>query len=91
MLASLSPQKLFRRELLDRHGIRFPEGKVRLEDGIMVTRCYLASRRTAVTADYDYYFLHARRRRQHQLRAHESDRVYGFRREDRFAYRARPP
>ena len=60
MLASLSPQKLFRRELLDRHGIRFPEGKVRLEDGIMVTRCYLASRRTAVTADYDYYFLHAR-------------------------------
>lgn len=60
MLASLSPQKLFRRELLDRHGIRFPEGKVRLEDGIMVTRCYLASRRTAVAADYDYYFLHAR-------------------------------
>lgn len=60
VLASLSPQKLFRRDLLDRHDIRFPEGKVRLEDGIMVTRCCLASRRIAVAAVYDYYFLHAR-------------------------------
>ncbi len=60
ILATLSPQKLIRRELLDSHGIRFPEGRIRLEDGMMLTRCYLASRRTAILADYDYYFIRRR-------------------------------
>ncbi|UNK45882.1 glycosyltransferase family 2 protein [Arthrobacter sulfonylureivorans] len=60
ILGTLSPQKLIRRELLDTHGIRFPEGKVRLEDGMMLTRCYLASRRNAIAADYDYYFIRTR-------------------------------
>lgn len=57
---TLSPQKMIRRELLDRHGIRFPEGKVRLEDGMMLTRCYLASGRNSILADYDYYFIRTR-------------------------------
>lgn len=60
ILATLSPQKLIRRELLDSHGFRFPEGKVRLEDGMLLTRCYLASRRNAIAADYDYYFIRTR-------------------------------
>lgn len=46
-LESLSPQKLFRRELLEREHLRFPEGKVRLEDGIFVTQAYLAAERIA--------------------------------------------
>ncbi|WP_139186829.1 glycosyltransferase family 2 protein [Arthrobacter crystallopoietes] len=32
ILGTLSPQKMFRRSMLDQHDIRFPEGKVRLED-----------------------------------------------------------
>lgn len=60
ILGTLSPQKLIRRELLDTHGIRFPEGKIRLEDGMMLTRCYLASRRNAIAADYDYYYIRTR-------------------------------
>lgn len=57
---TLSPQKMIRRKLLEEHGIRFPEGKVRLEDGMMLTRCYLASIRNSILADYDYYFIRTR-------------------------------
>ncbi|WP_147233242.1 glycosyltransferase family 2 protein [Brevibacterium celere] len=60
VLATLSPQKLIRRSLIEAHGIRFPEGKIRLEDGMMLTRCYLRSRRIAILADYDHYFLRQR-------------------------------
>ncbi|EMY34372.1 TarQ [Arthrobacter crystallopoietes BAB-32] len=60
VLATLSPQKLVRRSLLDTHAIRFPEGKVRLEDGIFLSQCYLRARRVSVAADYDYYFLRTR-------------------------------
>jgi glycosyltransferase involved in cell wall biosynthesis len=55
ILKTLSPQKLFRRSFLDEHGLRFPEGKVRLEDGIFVTRAYLLARRVSIYADYDCY------------------------------------
>lgn len=58
--ATLSPQKMIRRRLLEEHGFRFPEGKVRLEDGMLLTRCYLASRRNSILADYDYYFIRTR-------------------------------
>ncbi len=60
ILATLTPQKLIRRELLTAHGIRFPEGKIRLEDGMMLARCYLSARRISILADYDYYFIRAR-------------------------------
>jgi glycosyltransferase involved in cell wall biosynthesis len=60
ILGTLSPQKMIRRSLLDEHKIRFPEGKVRLEDGMMLTRCYLASGRNSILSDYDYYFIRAR-------------------------------
>ena len=35
-----TPHKLFRRAFLAAHGIRFPEGKVRLEDHLVITRAY---------------------------------------------------
>lgn len=60
ILGTLSPQKLIRRGLLDEHGIRFPEGRIRLEDGIMLTRTYLVSTRNSILADYDYYFIRTR-------------------------------
>ncbi|WP_280524248.1 glycosyltransferase family 2 protein [Glutamicibacter soli] len=60
VFATLAPQKLIRRALIERLELRFPEGRVRLEDGIFITACYLAAERTAVLADDDYYFLRAR-------------------------------
>ncbi|MFF5793896.1 glycosyltransferase family 2 protein [Paeniglutamicibacter sp. NPDC012692] len=60
IMATLTPQKLIRRELLAAHGIRFPLGKVRLEDGMMLARCYLSARRISILADYDYYFIRTR-------------------------------
>jgi glycosyltransferase involved in cell wall biosynthesis len=55
VIHTLGPWKLFRKEFLDGRGIRFPEGKVRLEDGIFVTEAYLTARRVSMLADYDYY------------------------------------
>ena len=56
-METLSPQKLFRRSLIEAHGIRFPEGKVRLEDGIFVTQCYLAARRIEFCGATPLYFI----------------------------------
>ena len=58
-IITLGPWKLFRRAFLDEHGLRFPEGKVRLEDGILVTEAYLTARRVSLLADYDYYLKRA--------------------------------
>jgi glycosyltransferase involved in cell wall biosynthesis len=52
---TLGPWKLFRRAFLSEHDIRFPEGKVRLEDGILVAEAYLTARRVSLLADHDYY------------------------------------
>ncbi|MBD8080176.1 glycosyltransferase family 2 protein [Cellulosimicrobium arenosum] len=57
---TLTPQKLFRVSLLHSHGIRFPEEKVRLEDGIVMAQAYLRASRVSILADQDYY--HLRRR-----------------------------
>ena len=51
----LTPHKLFRRALLDEHGIRFPEGKRRLEDHMFVVPAYFAARNMAILADYACY------------------------------------
>jgi poly(ribitol-phosphate) beta-N-acetylglucosaminyltransferase len=56
---TLGPWKLFRRAFLDERGLRFPEGKVRLEDGILVAEAYLTARRVSLLADYDYYLKRA--------------------------------
>lgn len=57
---SLSPQKLVRRSLLIDNDIRFHEEKVRLEDGIVMTACYLQARKISILSDYDYYFIRTR-------------------------------
>ena len=51
----LTPHKLFRRALLDEHGIRFPEGRRRLEDHMFVVPAYFAARNMAILADYACY------------------------------------
>ncbi len=52
----LAPHKLFRRSLLDEHGIRFPEGRRRLEDHVFTMHAYFHARRIAILADYPCYY-----------------------------------
>ncbi|MEV8337973.1 glycosyltransferase family 2 protein [Leucobacter sp. NPDC077196] len=56
-METLSPQKLFRREMLERAELRFPEGRVRLEDGIFVTRAYIEARRIMFCGVAPLYFI----------------------------------
>ena len=56
-METLSPQKLFRRAMLERIGLRFPEGRVRLEDGIFVTRAYVEARRIMFCGAGPLYFI----------------------------------
>jgi glycosyltransferase involved in cell wall biosynthesis len=55
LLAMLTPHKLFRRSFLEQHGIRFPEGRVRLEDHLFVVHAYLHTHRVSILADYPCY------------------------------------
>ncbi|QDP96553.1 glycosyltransferase [Microlunatus elymi] len=57
---NFTPHKLVRRDLIEQHQLRFPEGKVRLEDGIFFSRCYLLADRMSALADRDLYFLRGR-------------------------------
>jgi glycosyltransferase involved in cell wall biosynthesis len=55
LLALLTPHKLFRRQLLVDHDIRFPEGPRRLEDHHFVIQAYFHARRITVTGDHPVY------------------------------------
>jgi glycosyltransferase involved in cell wall biosynthesis len=55
LLALLTPHKLFRRAMLEAHAIRFPEGRVRLEDHLFVVHAYFHARAISVLADRPYY------------------------------------
>jgi glycosyltransferase involved in cell wall biosynthesis len=55
LLTLLSPHKLFRRAFLDEHGLRFPEGRRRLEDHVFVLPAYFLAERIAVLSDYPCY------------------------------------
>jgi poly(ribitol-phosphate) beta-N-acetylglucosaminyltransferase len=55
LLALLTPHKMFRRTLLDEHGIRFPEGPRRLEDHPFVVKAYFRANVISVLADYPCY------------------------------------
>lgn len=57
MMSSLAPQKLFRTAFLRTAGIRFREGRFRLEDHLFVTTAYLRARRVSIYADYPCYTL----------------------------------
>lgn len=52
---TLTPQKLFRRSFLIAEEIRFPEEKVRLEDGQFLSRAYLLADRVSILTGYDFY------------------------------------
>jgi poly(ribitol-phosphate) beta-N-acetylglucosaminyltransferase len=55
LLTLLTPHKLFRRDFLMAHGLRFPEGRRRLEDHVFVLRGYFLARRISVLSDYPCY------------------------------------
>lgn len=56
--ATLTPHKLFRATMLRDGNIRYPEGKVRLEDNLFVLKAYFAAKSVAVLADSPcYYFV----------------------------------
>jgi glycosyltransferase involved in cell wall biosynthesis len=55
LLGLLTPHKLFRKALLDEHGIRFPEGRRRLEDHLFVMHVYFHAHRISVLADQPIY------------------------------------
>jgi glycosyltransferase involved in cell wall biosynthesis len=60
LIDSLTPHKMFRREFLLDHGIRFPEGRRRLEDHVFVVTSYFAAEVISVLADYVCYYHLAR-------------------------------
>ncbi|MGP4091194.1 glycosyltransferase family 2 protein [Streptomyces sp. KR55] len=60
LIDSLTPHKMVRREFLDRTGLRFPEGRRRLEDHVFVTEAYLRADNVSVLSDYVCYY-HVRR------------------------------
>lgn len=55
LLRAMTVHKFFRRSFLNEHGLRFPEGKVRLEDHIFTLRAYLLTDRIATVHDYTCY------------------------------------
>jgi FkbM family methyltransferase len=57
---SLTCHKLFRRSFLREQGIRFPEGRVRLEDFIFMTQAYLKAERISVLGSRPCYIFERR-------------------------------
>lgn len=54
---TLSAQKLFRREFLERHGMRFDESLWTGEDALFTMEAYLRADGVSVLADYTCYYL----------------------------------
>ncbi|MFJ9577601.1 glycosyltransferase family 2 protein [Streptomyces sp. NPDC101191] len=54
---TLMPFKLFRRELIEKHGLRFPEHMRVSEDQHFVARAYLHSKVISIVGDYDCYYV----------------------------------
>ncbi|MGW1747746.1 glycosyltransferase family 2 protein [Streptomyces sp. NPDC002092] len=54
---TLSAQKLFRRALLERHGMRFDESLWTGEDALFTMEAYLRANGVSVLADYTCYYL----------------------------------
>lgn len=60
LIDSLTPHKMLRRSFLEATGLRFPEGRRRLEDHVFVAEAYLRASNVAVLSDYVCYY-HVRR------------------------------
>ncbi|NYV77284.1 glycosyltransferase family A protein, partial [Streptomyces sp. UH6] len=56
LMDSLTPHKMFRRAFLDRIGLRFPEGRRRLEDHVFIAEAYLRAETVSVLSDYVCYY-----------------------------------
>ncbi|WP_369195575.1 glycosyltransferase [Streptomyces djakartensis] len=56
LIDSLTPHKMFRKEFLDKHNLRYKEGRRRLEDHVFVTEAYLRAENVAVLSDYLCYY-----------------------------------
>ncbi|MFJ8077718.1 glycosyltransferase [Streptomyces sp. NPDC096176] len=54
---ALNPLKLFRRDLIERHGLRFPTGFKVCEDQFFTALAYLHADGISVVADYDCLFI----------------------------------
>jgi glycosyltransferase involved in cell wall biosynthesis len=52
LLGILTPHKMFRRSFLAEHGLRYPEGPVRLEDHRFVLEAYFRAGTISVVGDY---------------------------------------
>jgi glycosyltransferase involved in cell wall biosynthesis len=55
LLSILTPHKLFRKQLLDKFRIRFPEGRRRLEDHVFVMKAFFCADTISVLSDYPCY------------------------------------
>lgn len=55
LLEMLTPHKLFRTAFLREHGIRFPDGRVRLEDHLFVMAAYFAATTISILASEPCY------------------------------------
>ncbi len=75
LLGLLTPHKLFRRSLLDDNGIRFPEGRRRLEDHVFVMHAYFHARGVSVLADRPAYHWMLRREQKANASYQEFDPV----------------
>ncbi|MFF8423554.1 glycosyltransferase family 2 protein [Streptomyces sp. NPDC016566] len=56
LIDSLTPHKMLRRSFLERTGLRFPEGRRRLEDHVFITEAYLRADNVSVLSDYVCYY-----------------------------------
>ncbi|MER6407332.1 glycosyltransferase family 2 protein [Streptomyces viridosporus] len=66
---TLSAQKLFRRSLLDRHGMRFDESLFTGEDALFTMEAYLRADGVSVVADHTCYYLVGRDDGKHVTRS----------------------
>jgi glycosyltransferase involved in cell wall biosynthesis len=60
LMESMTPHKAFRRAFLNEYGLRFPEGRRRLEDHLFVVEAYLRAEVVSVLSDYTCYLHIAR-------------------------------
>lgn len=60
LIDSLTPHKMFRTAFLREHDIRFPEGRMRLEDQLFVVPAYFAASVVSVVGDYVCYLYQER-------------------------------
>lgn len=63
LILNLTPHKMFRTAFLREHGLRFPEGRRRLEDQLFVVQAYFAAGTISILADHVCYLY--RRREDH--------------------------